>query len=333
MPLTWRLVPIPAWSAILEVQDPDGRRTRHPFRHPRVQVGRQRECDLALADEGVSHRHCEFAADEDFFLVRDLGSQNGTFVNGRRVLEAKLRDGDEVRIGGTRIKVELQGRVRRPGRARWRVLAGGLALLAAASAAIYPLWKREAETRQRFLGEVASMEVHDPCTAPQFADLAALDAQISGRALAVGRISKNEEDSDLALLALYRRKLELYPPLAAALEQEEQVERESQERISRISFRFWSGKDRKLAVWAQGVLQEREKAADDLLAGVRVLTADTQQLAALIEAVVVRKETAKAQPLSQFRFSADLRALQKACRAAVDKANADARRPVSALAE
>ncbi|HUJ26294.1 MAG TPA: FHA domain-containing protein [Myxococcales bacterium] len=324
---------IPQWSAILEVQDPDGRRTRHPFRHPRVQVGRQRGNDLALADEGVSHRHCEFVSAEGFFLVRDLGSHNGTFVNDERVTEKRLRDGDEVRIGATRIRVALQGGVRRPARVRWRGAAIALLVLAGLAAALWPAWKRERDTRQRFLTEVATMQVHDPCAAPQFADLAAVDAQIAGRTIAIGRISKLEEDSDLALLALYRRKLELYPRLSAALEQQEQVEREAQERISRVGLRFWSVKDRKLAVWTQGVLQDREKAADDLLAGVRAMIADTQQLAALIEAVVVRKEAARAQELSDFRFTTDLRALQNACRTAVEKANADAQRPVSALVE
>src|SRR4051812_46413895 len=95
----------PVWSAILEVQDPDGVRTRHPFRHPRVAVGRQKQNDLWLADEAVSSEHCEFVAAGGWFMVRDLGSANGTFVNEKRVPEARLHDGDEVRIGGTRIRV------------------------------------------------------------------------------------------------------------------------------------------------------------------------------------------------------------------------------------
>src|SRR5438132_11747125 len=77
----------PKWSAILDVQDPDGTRTRHPFRHPRIAVGRKRDNDLSLSDEGVSHQHCEFVSDQGFFVLRDLGSQNGTWLNDRRVGE------------------------------------------------------------------------------------------------------------------------------------------------------------------------------------------------------------------------------------------------------
>jgi hypothetical protein len=66
---------------------------------------------------------------------------------------------------------------------------------------------------------------------------------------------------------------------------------------------------------------------------VRGLVADTQQFASLIEAVVVRKEEAKSTELSQFRFGSDLRALQKACRDASERAHADVARPLSALGE
>ena len=333
MPVTVPLVSLPAWSAILEVQDPDGRRTRHPFRHPRVQVGRKRDNDLSLADEGVSHRHCEFVSADGFFVVRDLGSHNGTFVNEERVSEARLRDGDEVRIGATRIKVALQGQVKKPRRSvRWLSIAVAVAAIVVVFASLIPFWQRERETRLRFLTEIAQLQTHDPCALP-LTDLSAVDAQLAGRSIAIGRISKAEEEADLALLALYRRKLELYPRVVDALQKSQQIEREGLERVSRAGQRFITAKDRKLAAWVEGILQEREKAADELLQGIRGLVADTQSFTSLIEAVVVRREQGRAQELASFRFGADLRALQKACQSAAEKANADATRPVSALAE
>src|SRR4051812_10782576 len=107
---------LPRWSAILEVRDPDGTRTKHPFRHPSVSIGRKRDNDLMLSDEAISSRHCEFVSDNGFFVVRDLGSHNGTFVNGKRVVKdgLRLRDGDDVQIGETHIRVALQGQVKTP---------------------------------------------------------------------------------------------------------------------------------------------------------------------------------------------------------------------------
>jgi diguanylate cyclase (GGDEF)-like protein len=65
-----------------------------------VRVGRGDEADIRLDDDGVSRVHCSLAASADSALLKDLGSSNGTFVNGTRVSEQKLRDGDRVQIGG-----------------------------------------------------------------------------------------------------------------------------------------------------------------------------------------------------------------------------------------
>lgn len=325
---------VPAWSAILEVQDPDGTRTRHPFRHPRVTVGRRRDNDLTLADEGVSHRHCEFVSEQGFFLVRDLGSHNGTFVNDQRVGEARLRDGDEVRIGGTRIQIALQGKVRTPpSKARWTRVVLPLVLLALAAAGGWRFVERERELRARYLSSLRQHLALDPCAAPQSAELLAVDAQFAGRSLAIGRISRSDEEADRQLLELYRKKLGVYPKLLGALSQSRQEQSESAERIARLGQRFASARDRKLAQWAEGVLQDRARAADDLVQGVRVLGAQTQKLVELIESVVVRHEAARAAELAQFHFGSDLRSLQKTCRDQVDRAAAAAAGALSALAE
>lgn len=323
----------PRWSAILEVQDPDGRRSRHPFRHPRVRVGRRRDNDLSLADEAVSQQHCEFVSEQGFFVVRDLGSHNGTFVNERRIGEARLRDGDEVRIGGTRIQVALQGRVRKPPGVRWGRIALAVLAVAGLFAALIPLWQRERELRGRYQGAVRAHLQRDPCAAPQLAELAAADAKVGGRRFAIGHISQSDEETDLELLALFRRKLDLQANLIAALGRSQQEERESLERVARLGQRFSSAKDRKLAQWAESVLQDREKAGDDLLQGVRSLSQETQQLISLVEAVVVRRETARAPALAQFRFATDLRSLLQSCRAQSDRAASAAAGALGALAE
>jgi adenylate cyclase len=47
----------------------------------------------------MSRHHTEIMADESKFILTDLGSTNGTFVNGKRVAEAELKDGDTIEIG------------------------------------------------------------------------------------------------------------------------------------------------------------------------------------------------------------------------------------------
>ena len=68
-------------------------------------LGRDDDADIILDDPGVSRRHSEIRVSIDgphfVALIRDLGSTNGTFVNGERVDSEHLRDGDQVTIGRT----------------------------------------------------------------------------------------------------------------------------------------------------------------------------------------------------------------------------------------
>ena len=66
-------------------------------------AGRHPESDIFLDDVTVSRRHAEFRRDGNTFLVRDVGSLNGTYANRDRIEEAKLTSGDEVQIGKFRL--------------------------------------------------------------------------------------------------------------------------------------------------------------------------------------------------------------------------------------
>jgi pSer/pThr/pTyr-binding forkhead associated (FHA) protein len=64
-----------------------------------VTVGRHPDSDIFLDDITVSRRHAEFRRDEGRFWVHDVGSLNGTYVNGERAEDQLLETGDEVQIG------------------------------------------------------------------------------------------------------------------------------------------------------------------------------------------------------------------------------------------
>ena len=73
---------------------------------PVIVVGRDRRCDVRIESFRVSRRHCRLALDGDGVLVCDLGSTNGTQINGRRVGSGVLRPGDELSIAYCRFQLE-----------------------------------------------------------------------------------------------------------------------------------------------------------------------------------------------------------------------------------
>jgi hypothetical protein len=83
-----------------------GKRIRLDFR--RFVVGNERDCDLRPFSPMLSRHHCVFKRDEYAVRVRDLGSNSGTYVNGRRIYsEAILRPGDDVTVGDVTLHVVL----------------------------------------------------------------------------------------------------------------------------------------------------------------------------------------------------------------------------------
>jgi FHA domain-containing protein/uncharacterized protein DUF1707 len=71
----------------------------------RLVIGRSAACELVLSDDTVSRRHAELRIEDGTWLLRDLGSSNGTWVNGRRVVEAEVRPGDVLHLGGAQIRL------------------------------------------------------------------------------------------------------------------------------------------------------------------------------------------------------------------------------------
>jgi hypothetical protein len=73
-------------------------------------IGRTQDCDLRISDMSVSRRHAELIRGEDGWLLSDLGSHNGTRVNGWLVREpVPLRPGDMVQFGSAMFVVQAQG--------------------------------------------------------------------------------------------------------------------------------------------------------------------------------------------------------------------------------
>jgi S1-C subfamily serine protease len=220
-----------------------------------VVIGRRADADLRFdpdRDLDVSARHAAIVRDGERWLLRDLDSRNGTFVNGRRVREAELHDGDRIMFGGSGPEIEFrmappgavgQRQQRRPEvartrgtrigeilaeNARLRLIAGGLAisLVLAVSAAIIISrnqrtdWERErAAVLARTDSLLAAGDVAVQELAGEREELAALlrSSQTDVRRLR-DRLESSAPDEDTSELPDLRRQLQA---ATAALERQQ----------------------------------------------------------------------------------------------------------------
>jgi hypothetical protein len=72
-------------------------------------IGRHHECDISIPSEEISRRHAQVKPTPDGLLVEDLGSSNGTFINGQRVQSGLLKNGDELRLDAIRFMLVVPG--------------------------------------------------------------------------------------------------------------------------------------------------------------------------------------------------------------------------------
>ncbi len=87
-------------QARLIVTGPDGQRNTYFLSPGSLTIGRRSDCDIVVLDAKVSRQHARLDCDSGGCRVTDLGSAQGTWINGKRSPEAALSDGDEVKLGG-----------------------------------------------------------------------------------------------------------------------------------------------------------------------------------------------------------------------------------------
>jgi hypothetical protein len=79
---------------------------RHELDRPVLTLGRARECDIVVDDPSVSRRHAELRRGPGGFTIVDLASTNGTQVNGKKIEQTTVEDGDRIMLGQTELRFE-----------------------------------------------------------------------------------------------------------------------------------------------------------------------------------------------------------------------------------
>lgn len=88
----------------------DGERRDFAVSGEKTVLGRKQDCDLRIPTKDVSREHCALMASDDSVVVKDLGSSNGTFINGKRVAEQSVEAGDRLKVGPVTFLVQIDGK-------------------------------------------------------------------------------------------------------------------------------------------------------------------------------------------------------------------------------
>ena len=109
--VTVALGDVPEGVGLLVVKRGPNAGSRFALSAGRTTIGRHPDSDIFLDDVTVSRRHAEVHHDGGAFVVNDVGSLNGTYLNRERIEQASLRNGDELQIGKFRLVFlhEMQG--------------------------------------------------------------------------------------------------------------------------------------------------------------------------------------------------------------------------------
>lgn len=87
----------------------NGKTTPAPIEREQTLIGRHTGCQMRIRSGEVSRKHCEVRFEETTPMIKDLGSSNGTYVNGVKVIEKRLEAGDLIAIGPVVFLVQLGG--------------------------------------------------------------------------------------------------------------------------------------------------------------------------------------------------------------------------------
>ena len=160
-------------SANFIVKGPSGVEKSYPMRQMTMSIGRSDQCDISVKDGSMSGKHCEVSKISGEIRVKDAGSANGIWLNGERITDAELYDGDVIRCGQTSIRVDVVGGRKRPDAGLSPkligALIGGFVLLAILGTVVGLTLKKRAQKKRdqatvaSFIQSARDTQKSNPC--------------------------------------------------------------------------------------------------------------------------------------------------------------------------
>ena len=93
--------------AYLEIVSPEEKKgQRFDITKGEITIGRVQDNDVTVEDVAASSHHCKVIHKEDQYIIRDLGSTNGTLLNGMEVAQSHLNPGDMITVGSIEMKID-----------------------------------------------------------------------------------------------------------------------------------------------------------------------------------------------------------------------------------
>jgi hypothetical protein len=283
-------------SANFIIKGPSGVEKSYPMRQLAVTIGRSDHCDISVKDSSMSGRHAEIRKSDGEIKVRDLGSANGIFLNGERIDEAELFDGDVLRLGQTSVRVDVVGGRKRPGGGVSAKLAAVIVLavvaLGAGGIAAGLTLKKKAQHRRdvatiaKFVAAAREGQKSKPCAAG-----VVVVQDVAKTLNSMPRVDARKPprgDQARRIVGGYRELAQKYNTLAIQVAQFAGKDSESAQTLAGFNEQIADGDLKAKAAEAQELIDSRNQVTNTFIANWKKLSQSTGTFAGQVDQALVQ---------------------------------------------
>ena len=283
-------------SANFIIKGPSGVEKSYPMRQLAVTIGRSDHCDIAVKDLSMSGRHAEIRKSDGEIKVRDLGSANGIYLNGERVEEAELFDGDVLRLGQTSVRVDVVGGRKRPSGGVSAKLVAAIVLVVVALgaggiAAGLTLKKkaqhrRDVATAAKFVAAAREGQKSKPCAAG-----VVVVQDVAKTLNSMPRVDARKPprgDQARRIVGGYRDLAQKYNTLAIQVAQFAGKDSESTQTLAGLAEQIADGDLKAKAAEAQELIESRSQVANVFIANWKKLSQSTGTFAGQVDQALLQ---------------------------------------------
>lgn len=311
-------------SATISLQGPGGR-VKVEVTGDRTTVGRTRDNEVVLNDPAVSSHHCEFVSDRSGLVVRDLNSSNGTYVNGRRVKEAPVYDGDALKIGQFQGRIVVRGLDDKPlrppgvGGAAIGIVAAVVLVLGAGGAFLYVAQSRRAADRETFTAyerRAKEFLAAEPCSALEAAmpKLKAIEGRMATPELGNrGRLTPKEKAANRSLLSTSRTREPFVQDAMKAVLKAAELQKTALLELKTFGTQFNDEELVGVARQLEALFASRSAAGDELAVNWKKYVAGVSDYNDLLEKLTSRGDRDAGEALDGWRFKVEPQKLLDEC--------------------